>query len=711
MSFDGISQPYLTVEYTSSPRPIINKGEHLNFSFKIKNTGSLSASPSHAGIYLSTSNTFSGAALIGEISTESILSNSETKNITYIHPIPFNLAFGNYYLIVYPDSRREVYNNASNIGYVTVNTININSNSGKQNLPYPMLFIHGLNGNDKTWNTTSLVDMQKYYGWSYGGNLDYCLNQDGSLSTSNSINDIKDWTDSANLNKADMYTVNFEIDHLNQKYQNTNVIQSNQAGVVKQGLAIKDAIRHILKITGRDKVILVGHSMGGLAAREYLQNLTQEDGKHHVAKLCTVGTPHGGSNLTGLGIGESIGYSERSEAVRDLRTTYFHSGDSGVYLFGGIENYSGIKNSSLENYYNVDVNCNGTDQDNSYVIGLNDKNIDNNVDYSCIIGTGSVLGGDGVVTSFSANLNNYYPNIADTFTSDQPLLYFKLWHSDLPKQIDFIVKGLDEPKLFQRAYQVNLDTLYFGNLSIQSNSSAIIKDNDNYAFNILENEMVNFKIYNISVDNFKAEIFDEFLILVYSIPSSNKGFLDVNVPMNIGKYYIRVSATNDASSWTYPYAFKITATNDGICPSSNFIMNANVFGSSYQWQENNGSGFVNLLNNNSYSGATSSTLELINPPTSWYGKKYRCVMNGSDFSSEYILKFNSKWVGEQDTRWENPLNWSCGVVPDANTDVIINTGTKFNPQVNTLKSCRSLTTNPLSQILFKTGSNLTITGN
>jgi len=33
------------------------------------------------------------------------------------------------------------------------------------------------------------------------------------------------------------------------------------------------------------------------------------------------------------------------------------------------------------------------------------------------------------------------------------------------------------------------------------------------------------------------------------------------------------------------------------------------------------------------------------------------------------------WTGIVSNAWENPANWSCGTLPDANTDVIINSGT------------------------------------
>ena len=60
----------------------------------------------------------------------------------------------------------------------------------------------------------------------------------------------------------------------------------------------------IIKEKKFNKVILVGHSMGGLAAREYIQNsMHWLTGNHRVAKLVTSGTPHQGSNYSGFGGG------------------------------------------------------------------------------------------------------------------------------------------------------------------------------------------------------------------------------------------------------------------------------------------------------------------------------------------------------------------------------------------------------------------------
>ena len=52
-----------------------------------------------------------------------------------------------------------------------------------------------------------------------------------------------------------------------------------------------------------------------------------------------------------------------------------------------------------------------------------------------------------------------------------------------------------------------------------------------------------------------------------------------------------------------------------------------------------------------------------------------------------------------DSSWENPANWSCGELPDENTDVIINNGTVIvnsNPEIRslTLGTSANFTVNP-----------------
>lgn len=51
-------------------------------------------------------------------------------------------------------------------------------------------------------------------------------------------------------------------------------------------------------------------------------------------------------------------------------------------------------------------------------------------------------------------------------------------------------------------------------------------------------------------------------------------------------------------------------------------------GSSFQWQVNSGSGYVNLANDSNYSGVTTGTLLITNVPFHWDGYYYRVIVNG-----------------------------------------------------------------------------------
>jgi pimeloyl-ACP methyl ester carboxylesterase len=64
---------------------------------------------------------------------------------------------------------------------------------------------------------------------------------------------------------------------------------------------IETAVQKLCAAVGTDKIILVGHSMGGLAARAWLRRY----GCGRLARLITLGTPHFGSTLAGYGMGRN----------------------------------------------------------------------------------------------------------------------------------------------------------------------------------------------------------------------------------------------------------------------------------------------------------------------------------------------------------------------------------------------------------------------
>ena len=357
---------------------------------------------------------------------------------------------------------------------------------GQRKLPYPIILVHGLSGNYQSWNDFALY-LNNNVGLnvpinSYTNSLDFNLNCDGNINTSSYGIDYCDITNTSYLTNCDAYIVDFN-----------HGTKGNQSAIFKQGLAIRDAIKHVRNVTGSDKVILMGHSMGGLAARDYLQNSSkwQSDGQHHVAKLVTVGTPHGGSNGSGFGIFTD----ELSEAVRDLRYSYT-TNYVGAYLFGGIESSSRITG-RLSNFNNIDVNCNGTIGNS--ITGINQNAtyyLPNEVDYSCIIGKGkptytglylisSSVDGDQIVESSRANINNYASVNASTFDVYTNATYTLTdsFHTNLKD--DFPLQNiwaLDETDQGNKAYVLETSKQYTGFFTTQSNNSTF--DIDAYKINL-----------------------------------------------------------------------------------------------------------------------------------------------------------------------------------------------------------------------------------
>jgi hypothetical protein len=145
-----------------------------------------------------------------------------------------------------------------------------------------------------------------------------------------------------------------------------------------------------------------------------------------------------------------------------------------------------------------------------------------------------------------------------------------------------------------------------------------------------------------------------------------------------------------------------------LCPGTiNTSLISNSMGTSYQWQVNTGTGFTNISNGTNYSGATNLTLSLVNIPTFWYGYQYRCLVGGNNYSNTFTLIFSDTWTGAGGTSaWENGANWSCGVLPDRNTDVIINNGIVV---LSSNVAIRILTVNPSASFTIVTPYNLTVT--
>jgi hypothetical protein len=181
-----------------------------------------------------------------------------------------------------------------------------------------------------------------------------------------------------------------------------------------------------------------------------------------------------------------------------------------------------------------------------------------------------------------------------------------------------------------------------------------------------------------------------------------------------GIYRLIVSQLNGCTCPDSDTALAFVAAYSGFsaqtCAGSNFSFMADITGSTYQWQVNTGSGFVNLQAGSHIAGMNSRQLYLTDIPSLYYGNKYRCLVNGSTYSSIYSLKITAYWTGAFNKDWENPGNWSCGAVPDKNTDIIIEAGKLNYPEINCNRACRSINAAPGTSVRIKTDKLLMMMG-
>jgi uncharacterized repeat protein (TIGR03803 family) len=156
---------------------------------------------------------------------------------------------------------------------------------------------------------------------------------------------------------------------------------------------------------------------------------------------------------------------------------------------------------------------------------------------------------------------------------------------------------------------------------------------------------------------------------------------------------------------SYLTEIHIPVTAELCAPTASTILKSGISATNYQWQLNAGVGFVSIADNSNYIGTNTDLLQLSNIPSSWTGYQYRCLADGA-VSKNYTLKFVNSWIGTSNTNWENPANWSCGSIPDNNTDVVIDSG---GVVVNSNVTVRSLKVATGVNFTVNTGFVLSIT--
>ena len=149
---------------------------------------------------------------------------------------------------------------------------------------YPILFIHGYCGEGKGWQ--SMVDVLTKRGFRFGGDKDWrnLSNREAAFASIQNAPLDEPVLAVGDYKPGDFYTISLS--------------DNNDLTFKEQGREVGLAVKTIRMLTGADKVILAGHSMGGLSARAYIQypDLYQED----VQAVIFMATPHLGSFLANI---------------------------------------------------------------------------------------------------------------------------------------------------------------------------------------------------------------------------------------------------------------------------------------------------------------------------------------------------------------------------------------------------------------------------
>ncbi len=560
------SQADLVVSTASFQPNSIAKGDIFQVQATVKNVGNVTAAANYMYVYFTQDLTLSDDEIVSRVSIQQ-LGPGQSQLVDFRYPVSPLLFAGSYHVAFMVDPLSTVPESNENNAFCVKSgnnclTFNItNSILTSQKYPYPVLFIHGWTGNSFTWDEFA-VEAEFRFGWSFAGRMDYCLNPDGNQYTSDGT--IKSFVNAANLSKGDYFLLNFDVGKNGTLFVSEDGIPfnddySNQSAIVKQGWAVSDAVKKILAKTGAEKVILVGHSMGGLASREYLQNPNnwQPDGKHHVAKLLTIGTPNGGSNLSSSGLGQIFnGGDESSEAVRDLRyeSTIF----DGQYLDGGYEDNFSV-------FHNNDVDCNGAV--GNLITGLNEKTAPSDVNYSCIVGVGNnfpSLTGDGIVASDRANLNNYLFAQPPLGQLHAERFDVNTGHTTIHQvNPSVIVRALDEPDDYHLAYPIPLNSFQYGWCTQQAPNSPYQEDYDDYKLTITTNGMLEVKVYNIPVQEFGMGLLDANYEPLEEVLANGKSNISFTRQVSPGTYLLETGGIPTPNSWRFPYALEVKFTPSG----------------------------------------------------------------------------------------------------------------------------------------------------
>lgn len=144
-----------------------------------------------------------------------------------------------------------------------------------------------------------------------------------------------------------------------------------------------------------------------------------------------------------------------------------------------------------------------------------------------------------------------------------------------------------------------------------------------------------------------------------------------------GLYKASITNENDCTNFSNE-VYMILPTYH--CPNRVLVLDGMVSsGTNLQWQMDSGNGYQDISNGVQFQGTNFEYLRIASVTTEFSGRAFRCRYTSDTgatlYGGETKIVFANQWKGALNGNWENPLNWSCGSVPDENTEVTVLSGT------------------------------------
>jgi len=456
-------------------------------------------------------------------------------------------------------------------------------------LPYPVIFVHGTDSDDHTWDEFLDGTLRPALGNPDVPVFHVLANSDENLTSwSQDILFESPHDAFGEIPSAPIYKLNFKnwrtdtapysLIHYGE-HPGLGHSEGNESAIVKEAVALSMVIDSVLSATGREKVILVGHSAGGLVCREYLQrtdsqgnhtwwNAPNQAGGHKVAKLVTIGTPHLGTNLAGSACDAPGLLSDKpsqppiatintnSEIVRDMRYCHYLGGEPpvtihGLFLFGGNES-----DLAITGFHNFDVDCNGSVSD--IIVGISDWDTEGDnlsmplpLDVEYIWYTsddGLCISGDCIVDLE----RQYLHTIGDT------MLTHRL-HWNETSDASSLIRSLDNGVSIGNPWTVNLDEVISGWITYPPFTSAT--DEDHYKAVLSEQSTLILHL-NGGGTNLHVEVRNSQNSVIFSGDMTGTPLSENLGLQAIGQVTVTVSGNPTATTWETPYYLRLQTLDE-----------------------------------------------------------------------------------------------------------------------------------------------------